>query len=85
MPEAFDQYGDGWQPIETAPKNRRIRLWKPGNVPENGCEKHGKWNIDEYARTPRPYWDYEGLRITDSREHPPTHWMDVADAPDITF
>lgn len=66
-----------WQPIESAPRTRRLRLWM-----RHG-EKHGRWNNDPYAvKAARPYWDYDGERISYSRANPPTHWMDVSDGPE---
>lgn len=64
-----------WQPIETAPKKARIRVWAWG------AERHAKWDEDQYARRPRPFWSMDGLSISSSREHQPEWWMPCASAP----
>jgi hypothetical protein len=69
-----------WQPIATAPKDRRVLLYYPrlfGVV----C---GSWQVEEYARKPRPHWSNDRSHIHGvmaSREIQPTHWMDLPDAP----
>ena len=64
-----------WQPIETAPKDKRILLFRP-------CSKWaivtGKFNDDHFAAKPRPYWEHDLQHITgikESRQFQPTHWM----------
>jgi hypothetical protein len=64
-----------WQSIETAPKDSRIRVWA------GGYEHHARWNDDQYAKKPRPYWDVEGWRTTQSRARQPTHWMLTSEPP----
>lgn len=64
-----------WQPIKTAPKDRRIELWIPRSVYRAGYPTHGKWDDDKYGRKPRPFWLYDAaVNITHSRESQPTHW-----------
>lgn len=68
-----------WQPIETAPKERRILLYFPGlfSDVEVYC---GKWYADEYSKHPRPYWTADCERWAGKmrlREHPPTHWAEI--------
>jgi hypothetical protein len=64
-----------WEPIETAPRDRRLLLWGPG------CGLvFGKWDDDRYATRPKPYWSLQNnlrLRITYARENPPTHWAEI--------
>lgn len=64
-----------WQPIETAPKDARIRVWAWG------AERHARWNSDKYAKRPRPYWDFDGLSVSDSRAHQPQWWLPCAPPP----
>ena len=65
-----------WQPIETAPKDRRILLSIDCSVGFCG----GNWDEDKYRKKPRPYWraDVENwMGILWMRDHQPTHWMDI--------
>lgn len=67
-----------WKAIETAPKDRRILLSKGGR----GLFAAGKWDSDEFAKNPRPYWrtdiqSWMGIRWM--RAHRPTHWMDPSE------
>lgn len=67
-----------WQPIETAPKDQRILLFRSGHVV---C---GRWNDDRYARTPRPYWTHDNERtfgVVDARKSPPQFWMPLPPPP----
>lgn len=65
-----------WMPIESAPKDgTRIIVWPPT---WHGGVSCAKWDLDRYAKNPRPYWNrVDALRVGDSRDHPPTHWMPV--------
>lgn len=68
-----------WQPIETAPKDKRVMLYFPKRGPV-----FGRWDSDAYAKTPRPYWSHDNERlfgITDARKNPPTHWAPQPDPP----
>lgn len=61
-----------WQPIETAPKDCEVLLF----CPRAGVVR-GRWELNEYAKTPRPYWTHDreqwrGIRQT--RADQPTHW-----------
>lgn len=67
-----------WQPIETAPLDKIIQLWRAGKWDV------GKFQDDRYAKYPKPFWEgyythWNGLRWM--RLNPPTHWMDVPAAP----
>lgn len=65
-----------WQPIETAPKDRRIRLWAAG------AERHGRWDDDRYSKKPRPFWSFETVMgTTFQRTNQPTHWMECPEPP----
>ncbi len=69
-----------WQPIGTAPKDRRILLWFPrlfGNVPYASV---GKWDADNYRENPRPFWTCDSERTAGRntlRVCPPTHWREI--------
>jgi hypothetical protein len=70
---------DGWQPIETAPKDTDVILY---------CKRIGvvcgRWSDERYAGNPRPYWKHDKTHlfgIKQTREDQPTHWMPKPDAP----
>ena len=71
-----------WQPIETAPRDRPILLYRPGAVGDRRVSPGG-WNGCRYHSNPRPYWDCF-VANTDTRwcrDFPPTHWMDLPEPP----
>lgn len=73
-----------WQPIETAPKDRRIMLYRPTTHYAWARIVFGEFNDDRHARKPRPYWNHDRIRLSgvaDAREHEPTHWMDAPSPP----
>ena len=63
-----------WQPMHTAPKDRRILLSYGDNA------VMGQWSDDRYAKKPRPYWTndlkaYWGMiRL---RETQPIAWAEI--------
>ncbi len=65
-----------WQPIATAPKDKRILLYRPTTA---GWWQvmGGKYDSDEYTKNPKPYWraDNWSLGKMEQRQHTPTHWM----------
>lgn len=68
-----------WQPIESAPKNMRIMLYRPARrLFEIGF---GRWCADEYSKKPRPYWSGEGTQVMMDRHEPPTHWAPMPEPP----
>jgi len=70
-----------WQPIATAPKDRRVLLYYPQRFP---CVVCGFWETDEYATKPRPHWRNDRSRIHGilaTRAIQPSHWMELPDAP----
>jgi len=88
-PQTIEQFGrtyrldEGWQPIETAPKDgTRVLLW----VCDFGrwlcvC---GSWDNDRHATKPKPYWTHDNARsngIRDTRANQPTHWMPLPPPP----
>ena len=71
----------GWQPIETAPKDEtRILLW---STMFGGRAIGGRWNTDRYAKRPRPFWDTDGqLGGKDAhRVRHATHWQPLPETP----
>lgn len=62
--------GEGWQPIETAPKDKHILSFHPGWGP---VEVNWEWGDDE---------DYEGWIATHAdQDFSPTHWMPLPAPP----
>lgn len=74
---------DTWQPIETAPKDRRIELWIPGSSSLNpGKPTHGEWESQRLHARPRPFWRYDLFyRESDMRDKQPTHWREPSPEP----
>ena len=71
-----------WQPIETAPKNRLILLYRPTAV-DWGKVTPGRWNSAKFYKKPKPYWEI-WFRIGGAREARawrPTHWMELPEPP----
>lgn len=68
----------GWQPIETAPKDRALLLWLP-----MGRTVMGHWDTQGHHSKPRPYWDTAEnvFGVLWARENQPTHWMPLPSAP----
>ena len=69
-----------WQPISTAPKDADLLLWFPNH---RGAVR-GKWNTDQYAKKPRPYWTSDSEFLwgkSMARAHQPTHWMPLPAPP----
>lgn len=60
-----------WQPIETAPHDRRILLWTGLSI------SIGRYYDDRYSHRPRPYWDRKGISITLCRNNPPLLWQSL--------
>lgn len=74
--------GDGWLPIESAPKERAgwktqiIQLWDGSRV------RQGYWEDNRYAKKPRPFWAYVGsVGRTDDRSSQPTRWRHLPSPP----
>lgn len=72
-----------WQPIETAPKDGTSILVFPPTWVNKPCSI-AKWDTDQYAKKPRPYWrrDDDQGQVSYSRNTPPTHWLPLPEAPD---
>jgi hypothetical protein len=72
-----------WQPIETAPKNERILLFRPSGYPW-GRVVIGQYDNEQYAKQPRPHWRHDLDHILgkrEAREVQPTHWQPLPEAP----
>ena len=71
-----------WQPIETAPKDKRILLYRP-TAPEWWMVMGGRYDSDKYAKNPKPYWstDNWSLGKMEQRQNAPTHWMPLPEPP----
>jgi hypothetical protein len=71
-----------WQPIETAPRDRVILLYRPIAI---SCRQvaPGKWDDNEFARHPKGYWQslVGKFSVREDRDTPPTHWMDLPEPP----
>jgi hypothetical protein len=67
-----------WQPIETAPRDQRIVLYRPSSPIERARVVIGQYNPNsDAAKRPRPYWSHDCETFTgtkEARSHPPTHW-----------
>jgi hypothetical protein len=72
---------DGWQPIETAPRTgERVRLWIPSY---QNRDQIGRWQADQYAAKPRPYWEWLGYSsFKMQRRTQPTHWQPLSEGPE---
>ena len=71
-----------WQPIETAPKDEVILLYRPDAI-KWAKVAPGKWEPQEHYTRPSPYWEI-CLHIGgayESRKWPPTHWMPLPEPP----
>lgn len=83
-----------WQPIETAPKDRRLLLYRPGEYRDSQVTE-GCWVdlADDWLATPAerkvpPHWKTRGRPFKEDqrRSHtdlrcPPTHWMPIPAPP----
>jgi len=63
MPDEYKTGGD---------YTERLMLYEPNGK----CWTFGRWNKDEFAVRPKPFWDMENCnRVTTSRNRQPSHWM----------
>lgn len=71
-----------WQPIETAPKDQVVLLWRPNAYGLAKCDI-GNWDDDKYAKRPKPYWrSFLGcVRVSQMRNWYPTHWQPLPQLP----
>lgn len=64
-----------WQPIETAPKDKKIIL---------ACREVeiGRWDDDSFSKKPRPFWNrWSVFGVSRERANQPTHWMPLPELP----
>jgi len=68
---------DCWQPIETAPKNETVLLYRPG------CRVDvGRFEPERHHKRPNPYWaSIFSFGVTWAKNHPPTHWRPFPASP----
>jgi hypothetical protein len=75
-----------WQPIETAPKDRTIILFRP-TAPNPIRVAPGRYDDAKWTKKPKPYWCIHLANhstIKYSRCHEPTHWCDFPPEPITT-
>lgn len=65
--------------IDSAPTDIRIMLYSPAN---GGMWFIGRWHDDRYAKTPRPFFSFEGQQTSFCRAHQPTHWRPLPSEPE---
>ena len=73
---------DCWMPIETAPKDRLVLLYRPTALPW-AMVTVGRWHDQRHHKKPKPFWEI-WLKIGgigESRAWEPTHWMDLPSPP----
>lgn len=73
-----------WQPIETAPKDERILLYRPTAGFTWTRVVIGRFDSDRYAKRPRPYWQHDLEHLAgkaEGRAVNPTHWMPLPAPP----
>ena len=69
----------GWQPIETAPKDQRLLLYVPDEAGTDWANQIGYLNQDEPNS---PYWVFNDQSLRYAMAHQPTHWMPLPTPPD---
>lgn len=60
-----------WRPIKTAPKERKVLVWRPD---EGDGIHHGHHAVDHYSVGARAWWKSR-------RDQQPTHWMPLPTPP----
>jgi hypothetical protein len=72
-----------WQPIETAPKDQTIMLYRPA-ANEWFQVAPGKWDTNDFHARPKPYWScpYGIAFVYDCRAFPPSHWQPLPPPPE---
>ena len=75
---------DEWQLMNTAPLDRIVLLYRPTATKLAIQVAPGKYETNQYAKNPQPYWAvwlciWNG--VTESRAYPPTHWRDYPSPP----
>lgn len=72
-----------WQTIATAPQDALILLYRPGIRYPWAQIDIGKWDNNQHAKHPRPFWRSMNclLGITEMRDYFPTHWQPLPAPP----
>ena len=73
-----------WQPIETAPRDARVILYRPTGL-HVARVVVGCYRDERYSDRPRPYWTHDLERMEgklNARAHQPTHWMPLPAPPE---
>lgn len=78
--ESLLQQVPQWQPMNTAPIDRRIMLKRPrymGGMAMTMCVGIGRWEPQAHHKNPRPYWndDRSFLSVAENRKSTPVGWM----------
>lgn len=71
-----------WQPMDTAPVDRRIMLKRPrwhGGPNATLVVGIGRYETQQYHKTPRPYWndDQTCYSVADNRKSAPIGWKEI--------
>ncbi len=72
---------NGWQPIETAPKDGTTILL---NYSGMKAIRLGWWDDDRFAKKPHPFFAWPNCSKASARGNPPTHWMPLPEPPKET-
>jgi hypothetical protein len=71
-----------WHPIETAPRDRIILLYRPTQKQDWLSIAPGRYEDQSHCTFSYPFWaSVNEENEFDDREHPPTHWMLLPEAP----
>ena len=60
-----------WRTMDSAPKDGTPVLL---SIPAHDAAHIGRWNDDAYAKTPRPFWEWDSYSKTILRSHQPIAW-----------
>ncbi len=76
--------GDGWRPIETAPKNTIVLLWSASDVAPDGTVQNWKMATGHfssgYLHKNETGWTWGGTRLM-TYDLQPTHWQPLPPPP----
>jgi len=72
---APERAGEGWQPIETAPKDGSTIILRAGDVVDTG-----HWTDNSMTAYPWQGWTWHTL-VTKATTSKPTHWMPLPSVP----